>query len=24
MEFVISMVAADRVLIGSDYCLDMG
>jgi aminocarboxymuconate-semialdehyde decarboxylase len=24
MEFVISMVGADRVLIGSDYCFDMG
>jgi aminocarboxymuconate-semialdehyde decarboxylase len=24
MEFVISMVGADRVMIGSDYCFDMG
>jgi aminocarboxymuconate-semialdehyde decarboxylase len=24
MEFVISEVGADRIMIGSDYCLDMG
>src|SRR5262249_7757587 len=24
MEFVISMVGVDRVMIGSDYCFDMG
>src|SRR5262245_55115385 len=24
MEFVISMVGADRVMVGSDYCYDMG
>ena len=24
MEFVISMVGADRIMIGSDYCFDMG
>ena len=24
MEFVISQVGADRVMIGSDYCFDMG
>jgi aminocarboxymuconate-semialdehyde decarboxylase len=24
MEFVISMVGADRVMLGSDYCFDMG
>jgi aminocarboxymuconate-semialdehyde decarboxylase len=24
MEFVISEVGAERVMIGSDYCLDMG
>jgi len=24
MEFVISEVGADRVMIGSDYCADMG
>jgi aminocarboxymuconate-semialdehyde decarboxylase len=24
MEFIISMVGADRVMIGSDYCYDMG
>jgi aminocarboxymuconate-semialdehyde decarboxylase len=24
MEFVISMVGADRVMVGSDYCFDMG
>ncbi|MGZ5805219.1 MAG: amidohydrolase family protein, partial [Xanthobacteraceae bacterium] len=24
MEFIISMVGADRVMIGSDYCFDMG
>ena len=24
MEFVISEVGADRIMVGSDYCLDMG
>jgi aminocarboxymuconate-semialdehyde decarboxylase len=24
MEFVISMVGADRIMLGSDYCYDMG
>jgi aminocarboxymuconate-semialdehyde decarboxylase len=24
MEFVISMVGADRIMVGSDYCYDMG
>ena len=24
MEFVISEVGAERIMIGSDYCLDMG
>ncbi|HVG52504.1 MAG TPA: amidohydrolase family protein [Xanthobacteraceae bacterium] len=24
MEFIISMVGADRIMIGSDYCFDMG
>ena len=24
MEFVISMVGADRIMLGSDYCFDMG